>query len=432
MGVPFLQEFRFLAPATVPDSLPVLVGGDTIHLLTRWVVPNGAGTADSLNVTADFSRLDPPRPGAPGNQAVATLGEGGGRYDVHYTLTGSRRDSSGIGIPLLAYGPPGRAARFTDHSVKVCLSNHPPVHLSSELIRNGDPPYPPYRSGDSVIIETRWESHDNLALRVTADFSEIDTLRLEPRAYDRTGGLFLIRYRLPLAKEDMLPDGSGKVIRIIARDSGCGVTSDASVRIDIDTEPPPADLVQMDPLPLVTSAESLVVSGEAPQAARVLLLRNKAWQVTVLPDSVTSRFSGKIELLLGENRIQVRTEDAAGNPTLPYPSTPRIVTRLQAATLAIGLPYSRTDKPTESADDIALRNPEPMTGTVVRIFNLEGDCVWEERPDPGVPLLEHRFHWEGTDRAGDRAPQGYYLVRAEWRGPDGKGQSITKGLLLRD
>ena len=73
-----------------------------------------------------------------------------------------------------------------------------------------------------------------------------------------------------------------------------------------------------------------------------------------------------------------------------------------------------------------------MDRVVVRIFSLEGDCLWEERPDPTEQLRDFRFHWAGTNRAGDRAPQGYYLVRAEWRDPAGKARSITKGLLLRD
>ena len=147
------------------------------------------------------------------------------------------------------------------------------------------------------------------------------------------------------------------------------------------------------------------VSGEIPQAVVVLLIRNKSLQGRVEADPLTGRFSGMLELLPGENKIQVRGEDAAGNSTLPYPASPGaiIVTRIDAAELEVGTPYSRKDKSTETIDDIGLKNPEPMDGVVVRIFNLEGDCLWEERPDPAGQLREYRFHWAGTDRAGDRA-----------------------------
>lgn len=184
----------------------------------------------------------------------------------------------------------------------------------------------------------------------------------------------------------------------------------------------------------MTTAESVLVSGEAPGSATVLLIRNRTVQEIVECDSATFRFSGSLELLAGENRIQIRGEDAAGNSTLPYPPSPGavIVTRVEAARLDVGTPYSRKDDSSESIDDIVLRNPESMESVVIRIFNLEGDCLWQDRTAPTGPILDHRFHWKGTDQAGERAPQGYYLVRAEWREPGGKVRSITKGLLLRD
>jgi hypothetical protein len=426
---PRLIEHSFEPPDTLPngDTRP-LTREDTVRLFTRWEVPNSPQLMDSLTVTADFSRLDP---GVAGNDRVQAALEpplGGGWYRVTYPLSGlvSRTDSSGIRIPVSATA---RTGYTTDRSIEVCLSNSPPVHVATRVVRTKDAPY---RTGDSLVIETIWRSPDDLPLQITAGFAEVDTSSLVTQGSDRGNGVFLIRYRLPLSQDQMQPDGSGKLIPITARDAGCGQTTDTTLRIDTDTEPPPADLIRIDPLPAVTTAESLLVSGEAPQCVVVLLIRNKTPQERVEADPVTGLFSDMLELLPGENRIQVRGEDAAGNSTLPYPASPGavIVTRVEAAQLDVGTPYSRKDKSADSVDDIVLRNPEPMDGVVVRIFNLEGDCLWEERPNPtGQPP---RFHWAGTDRAGERAPQGYYLVRAEWRGPDGKARSITKGLLLRD
>ena len=57
---PVLLDYRFLSPDTLSDGRPrPLIKDDTIILLTEWDVPDSAQFADSLRVTADFSRLDP-------------------------------------------------------------------------------------------------------------------------------------------------------------------------------------------------------------------------------------------------------------------------------------------------------------------------------------------------------------------------------------
>ena len=427
---PILTAYRFLSPDTLPNGDPrPLTREDTVILRTRWEVPNSPQLMDSLTVTADFSRLDP---GTTGNDETLVNWLGSGQYEVKYPLSGlvSRRDSTGIRIPLNAtFG----TEHTTDRRVTVCLSNRPPVPVprGTLIVRAKDGPY---RSGDSLVIETVWESSQGLPLQVTASFAEVDTSSVVAQGYDQGNGVFLIRYRLPLSQTQMLPDGPGKLIPITARNTGCGQTTDTTLRINTDTEPPPFSSISIDLLPAVTTDDSVRVSGEAPQSVVVLLIRNKTPQERIEADTLTGRFSGMLELLPGENKIQVRGEDAAGNSTLPYPASPGgvVVTRIDAARLEVGNPYSRKDKSTETVDDIVLENPKPMDRVVVRIFNLEGDCLWEERPDPAGQLLDLRFHWAGTDRAGERAPQGYYLVRAEWREPDGKARSITKGLLLRD
>ncbi len=378
-------------------------------------------------MSADFSRLDP---GGPDNQAVPGQWVGDGQYRVVCPLSGviARTDSSGIRIPLRATAVTGSTI---DRRVQVCLSNRPPLHVSTRVVDLKDAPY---RSGDSLVLETTWRSPDNLSLRCEASFSEVDTSGFVGHGVERGEGVFLIRYRMPLSADQMPPDGTGKAIPVTVRDSGCGVTELIAVRIDTDTEPPAGDRIRIDPLPSATTAESLLITGEIPQAVVVRIIRNKLPHADAVADPVTGRFSGMLELLPGENRIQVRGEDAAGNSTLPFPRPePVVVYRIGAVQLDVAGPYSRKDDTDESArDDIVLLNPEPMDGLVIRIFNLEGDCLWEERPAASDRLLKYRFHWTGTNRGGDRAPQGYYLVRAEWRRTTGEPRSITKGLLLRD
>jgi hypothetical protein len=442
---PNLERYQFLRPDTTGTPSDTLLPAphpgvfdktSTIILDTWWTVSGSAQDADRLTVTADFSRLDPG--GHAGNQALPAQSRGGGRYRVTYPLSGraSRRDSSGILIPFTAeYTANGHLMQTVDRRIGVCLSNHPPEHMGTQWL---EPKSTPYRVGDSLHIETIWKSPDGLGMRVWPNLSSIvhdptkGPPKVEFRRGDERGLHYLIHYRLPFNRDDLLPDGNGKLIQITAQDTnGCGTTTVSALWIDIDTVPPPFTIT-LDPLPSVASGESLAVSGEAPQAAIVLLLRERSVRTYAFPDSATGRFSGMIDLSPGENKIQVRASDSAGNLTELYPESPGIiVTRTEAAELSIGTPYSRTDELGSLADDIALHNTELMQDVVLRIFNLEGDCIWEERPDPTV-RYEHRFHWTGTDRSGERAPQGYYLVRAEWRGLDGRGRSITKGLLLRD
>lgn len=428
---PTLIDYRFLLPDTLPDGeLRPLTSEDTVTLLTRWEVRNSPQLRDSLTVTADFSRLDP---GVPGNQAELARWLGDGRYEVTYPLSGlvSRRDSSGIRIPVSAAALSGQLT-ITDRRIEVCLSNGPPVHTGTRVVDPSDGPRnAPYRSRDSLVIETTWRSPDHLPLTITASFSQVDTLGAIARGSIHGEDTYLIRYRFPLSADQMPPNGT-YTIPITARDTGCGQTTTDTIRVETDTEAPSVDLMQIDPLPAVTTADSVFVGGSAPGCVVILLMRDKLTQEIVACDPITGRFGGMLALLPGENKIQIRGEDAAGNSTLPYPTSNAapIVTRVQTAQLDVGTPYTRKDDPLDTADDIVLKNPEPMDGATMRIFNLEGDCLWDQRTDQATRRFS--FHWTGTDRAGDRAPQGYYLVRAEWREPGGKVRSLTKGLLLRD
>lgn len=412
------------APA---DSLPVpLRNGDTVVLRTRWTVPDSVELADRLIVTADFSRLEQPA----GSTYVDRVGGGVYRIIHQIPLANTRSDSAGLVIPVRAEGPDSTT---TDRRIRLCLSNHSPIHSFTEIV---DRKLTPYRMGDSLFIRTAWLSQSGCSLSVTADITNIEadttaTGHRAPRVLSQSGNTFLIGYRIPLNAGELQPEGPGKIVPVTAYERGCcGRTTVRVVSIDLDTQPPPADQLHLDPLPEVTTLDSVVVSGSAQDAALVLILRDQFALVSVVPDSASGRFRGVIPLLPGLNEIQVRAEDIAGNSTPLVPTNALIVARVDRADLAVGFPFSRRDRVGRIDDDISLRDPIGMSLITIRIFNLEGDCVYEET-SPG-PRQHLSFHWNGDNRSGERAPQGYYLVRAEWHDGEGQARNMTRGLLLRD
>lgn len=426
-----LQSYWFVTPDTLANgTLRPLTRLDTVEILTLWEVPERPAAADSLEVTGDFSRLNPLDPAA---REVRGRPRPGGYYALTYTLPGvvTRADSSHLVIPLTARL--GSEATSTDRRIEVCLSNRPPEHLASRIVR---PKERPYRTGDSLVVETVWRASEGLLMDgVRLDLSAIllDPGAVEPRV-ERVGedaeGIFLLRYRLPLGADAFLPGGAQKPVGVIGADRGCGVTAVDVFRLDIDVVAPSDDGLSLDPLPSVVTSDSVEVAGRAEGCAFVLIYRNRFALEVVPADSVDARFRSTIPLLRGENEIQIRGEDLAGNGTTIFPIPAAIVTRLGSPALTVAHPYSRRDL-TRGSDDISLRDPAGMTGARIRVFNLEGDCLWEERAsiDGARELI---FHWTGRDREGERAPQGYYLVRAEWTSGTGKSESRTSGLFLKD
>lgn len=421
-----------------PDSSLTVRNGETVQFVTRWIVPDSVSAADSLTVTAIFDSLEVPAADPP---VVENLG--GGLYRITHPIspTNLRRDRTKIPIPVrAAYHEAHTTTYFPNRTV--CLSNHPPEHVATTIL---DPKQAPYTSLDSLRIKSTWVSPGGLALsvqtdesNVATDTSQVSRPKISKQVHSDTT-TFIIRLRLP-ASANLQPDGPGKLIPIRARDSGCGSTYCSGcgqtihegLTIDLDATPPDTGL-RVDPIPAVTTEGDLDVAGVAPAGAdSVVILRN----LFALPhpyspvgaDPSTRRFHSRIPLDAGRNQIQVRAEDAAGNSTAL--SAPQVVTRVSGAVLTVLTPYSRTGS--ENQQDIVLRDPEGITQATVRIFNLEGDCVWSATAGSGTQL-EFGFHWGGVDGSrGQRAPQGYYLVHAEWKTSSGRARSLAHGLLMRD
>jgi hypothetical protein len=420
---PVLLRYSF--EDSLPDgTAPPLRNGDTVIMRTYWIVPDSTVLSDSLTVSADFSRLERETPGP---TYVERLGGGVYRLIHQIPFENTRSDSAGLIVPVRAATPD---TSITDRRIRLCLSNHPPRPGRSEILA---PKTAPYRMGDSLRIRMSWWSESRLPLRITADMSSIEAdtaIGNNPKTSQEGDSTFVISYRIPLDVADLQPEGPAKVIPIIASEiGGCGQTTDRSIRIDLDTTAPPADSLSMNPLPLVTTRDSLAVSGSSRGAFRVLVLRDRFALAVVRPDEF-GRYHAVISIDYGVNRIQVRAEDEAGNSTPLTPTTAVVVTRVKGAELTIGTPYSRKDKGSEVEDDIVLRDPDGLQSATIRILNLEGDCLYEAAaPDP---RQEFGFHWTGVDAGGSRAAQGYYLVRAAWATGSGQRRSLTRGLLLKD
>lgn len=405
---PVLLEWTFEGSFETIDDEPVVRNGETVRLRTRW-------DREGLALFADFFAI------APEDSARAFVEElGGGEYRIVYAIPADNAapDGSGRVITLIAEGPPGE--RTIDESVTVCLSNRPPVLVRSRI----DPLLPIYTRGDTVRVVSTWSSALGTAgMSVGVDVSHIQPGQSALVPGVRFGTLpdsFVVEYRIPFNREDIAMDGHDLVLPLVGRDAGCGITTDTHLTFTLDVTPP-AHLPTIDPLPAQTSADSIVVSGFAPGAARVGILSFSTFRVFVEPDS-SGRYAGTIELLPDRaNPITALSEDAVGNRTLQTEAVR--VLQISAATLLVPAPFTR-------GDEFLLRDPRGLQDVSVRLFDVEGSALREWRVESAG--LERAFAWDGTDANGERAGQGYFFLRAEWTDHGGARRKETVGLILQD
>jgi len=402
-----------LLEATVLDTLPdgsprPIRAGDTVRIDTRW-------SEDSLTVTGDYVELD----GSSAGAFVETLGPVLYRLHHQVPLDTTTRDGAELAIFVTAVNPSGEDSTFV--AVRLCLSNAPPRWVSSEL---ENPSIFGYRGGDSLYIATRWCSRDTLDLQIELDARAIAP-EFEPddaRVVQREAGpcaLFRIGWRIPVLADARAPDGDSLLLRITARDSGCGAGLDATVVVKLDSSGPET-IPTLDPFPAETTSDSLRISGFAPGANGVAVLLNDALYVRLLVDA-QERFETTVPLEENRsNKLAVWGEDFVGNRTRT--SEARTITRVSDSGLALPRPFVRGE------DEIVLRDPSGLGAAEISLFDLSGACL--RRWQVGAQRLEFRAAWDGLDAAGDRAGQGLYLVRATWRPASGKMREQTAPLVL--
>jgi hypothetical protein len=405
---PVLLEFARLD--TLDDGRPrSLRNGDTIRIWTRW-------DRDSLLVSADFFAL------APDAEPAFVEDLGGGEHKIIFTIPVENHvsDASGIPVPITAEDQRGRVT--TDNSVRVCLSNHPPLFLASRIAEKRDV----YTRGDTLRMVSAWQSTNFPAslLKVSADVSAIEPATADttfPATFDADADSFFVEYRIPFNRDLLGPDSHSITVPLVCRDPGCGITYDYSNVIALDATPPDSVPV-LDPLPAETNEDSILVRGSSTGATLVGLLTFGTFRSFVAPDSLTGRFEGSVVLTPDrENRITAVAEDEVGNRTVQ--SEPRFVKQVSTRSMEIPQPFTR-------GGEIIVRDPGGIERLSVRLYDLEGVCL-QEWTVPG-PVLEQSFTWDGRDRNGDRARQGYFLLRAEWRDASGRSRNLTEGLILKD
>ena len=406
---PVLLEWRFEGPGDLIDDELVVHNGETVRLITRW-------DREDLALSADFFSI------APEDTARAFVEElGGGEYRIVYQIPADNPAPDGSGRAITLIAEDERGERTIDESVRLCLSNSPPVLLESRI----DPLLPLYTRGDTVRVVSRWSSAlGTTNMTVGLDVSEIQPgfsgLVQATREGAAGADSFVALFRIPFQREQVAMDGPGLALPLVGRDAGCGIVRDEVLRFDLDVTPP-SQLPLLDPLPAQTSADSIRVTGVAPEAALVGVLSFSTFRTFVAPDSA-GRFAGTIELLPDRpNPITVLSEDAVGNRTLQTEAVR--VLQVSGAALAVPTPFTR-------GSEILLRDPRGLREVTVRLFDLEGSALREWRLDAGG--LEQGFVWDGTDANGDRARQGYFLLRAEWTRDDGSRSETVVGLVLQD
>lgn len=441
LGWTFVDTLAGGVPVPLHDQLGS-IPASTIRFYTEWAVPDSNALSNQIDLRADLSRFYGGHMPWHPTQIVRDPSRNG-FYLLTHTLPDSAHlaDTTHIAIPLTATSPTGD---FTnDNSIFVCLSNTPPVHLKSVVgtvnAKGQVVPRPhPYRTGDSLWIETVWHVAPDLSLSVRPDFSSIESDSTKWAAHPRVlpvdgdSSIIVFVHRLPFTS-DQIHQGQKLPIPLIGYDTGCGETYNETLLVDVDDTPPDTLGLRLNPLPAVTDQDTIHISGTAPDTSivGVQILRDRVFEDSVaVPNPVTRRFDKRFPLLLGANPIQIRGEDASGNVTPLVPSNPTTVTRTTRAGMSVPAPFSRYDDPTTTTDDIVFLDPQGFASVSIRIFNLQGDCVNQaEDPNPGSQFT---YHWPGTDRFGHRAPQGYYLVRAVWKDVQGHSRNETHGLLLKD
>lgn len=341
--------------------------GDTAHFYAFY-------DSAQYSVTADFSALDgtaaAPIPGTYVGDLPIDAGDELHVWPCYAFLrsiatSNPRADDDGILVPVTARNLSTQET-VTHSVVRFCLSNHPPLHLTTRVIGDadrftvfgGDTLYT-VRNGDSLRLETTWRYHAR-PFFTTADFAALDdsfsadrvyyTLVAAPSDSEQTHAIY---YEL-----DELAQGSGTTplpIRVRAADGGCGRDS-VTLQILIDNDPPAGSPVFHD-LPAEVGAPTLAIHGVAPAGAHDLLLvlnhvTERVLDLVPVGDSLV--FQETIELQPGTNHLIAYARDVVGNRSLP--SAAHTVTLLNAPQFkrwAVLAPDSATS---EGTQDVTLRN----------------------------------------------------------------------------
>jgi hypothetical protein len=415
-----------------------LQNGQTVVFYTYW-------DSAQYRVTADLSLLDAaqsaPVTGSYLGDSSVVSGDETHRwacYEFRHRISDGnpRPDDGGVPIPVVAHNDATGDSTVLD-GITVCLLNHPPRHIRTEIIGDArrfrprqigervDTLYT-LRDGDSLYIETTWFI-GNRPPSIQADFTAIDQFfeigrRMEhvwladSSAAAESVLTFGIYYSLSLnaheTSEYPLP------IELFIRDAACGVDS-VTLAVEMDNDGP-AGAPVLDALPNSRRQPELVVTGHAPEGSSdALLLLNGVPQPPATLDAQRA-FTDTLTLAPGKNTIVAYGLDEVGNRS--EPSETGEVQLVEAAEFSYPQPFA-------PGDVFSISSPQGWTQLELTLFNLEGDRVMHWRLD-GV-AYHREITWNGSNEAGDRVRSGPYLARLWTRTESGGTHEEVQALVFQ-
>lgn len=400
----FLRNAPLPLGSTTIDSVRTVHDGQTVVLLSRW---NRTG----YGLDADFTNVDN---GTSGQSAVTDLGDG--LYRITYTISEDNTvpDGDSLAVPITATTRFGDS--FTDGSLYLCLSNHPPVHIASRAFDGRTV----FKNGDTVRVETQWKSPAGLPIAAAgADFQGISTrFDLGEDSFAPIDDTTLVvTYRIPTSNE--AADIDSVLIPTYGQDSGCGRSWAQVVRLSLDNTPP-VEIPVVDALPPSTTSSRINVSGQVVSEPGAAVYRVGEAEDELLGTAevdAMGRFIVTVTLIPGPQDIVARSLDVAGNPSEPSPA--QTIALVEEAQIDI-------PKPFRTGDTILATRPGGWDKLDLRLINLEGTLVKEwSLSSPGRYV---EIPWDGRNNSGDRVHSGPFLLI--WEGSLTGGGRETKTLPL--
>jgi hypothetical protein len=302
--------------------------------------------------------------------------------------------------------------------VAVCLSNVPPIFASAALVdasRAELPDSTAYTAGDPIRAVARFHSAV-LGLSFDIDFEVIDSeFILNPGEFRRDTLIVTdvpdseqvapgYAYRLDayysyrLSLENARADGF-YTIPVGAR-LGCAETrSDTSIVARLADLNPAAPI--FDPVAAeAVRADTVEVTGRAPGAVRVRILRDDGPAVEADVGEADARFEAEVPLAPGRNLFTAFAIDS--NDRTSPPSAPIEIFRVEDVSIDIPEPF----RPGDTIRVALLERPVRID---LDIFDMAGHQIVRETA--GAPGEVQAFTWDGRNRSGDRVLSGPYVAR---------------------
>ncbi len=259
----------------VSPSLPVFTNGMRVTL-------QACVSGDPESVVAEFSALDSEY--SPTAVTATQVGATCTRFSYTISSANTLPDRDDLPIPVTARD---RAGNAVQEDFFACLSNSPPVILSTKLLNQ----YAVLQNGDQILVEVDVDATNPVT--VGADFSDLDS-SFDPEDVQVTplgGNAFRLAYTL--SEGNNRPDGE-YALHILAYDVvGCGIDEDTNLDVVLDNR---------GALPALITDVSLNVAAISPADEDGV---NDSVTITFRVIEDTVRVIGSVDYVrLGETRVR--------------------------------------------------------------------------------------------------------------------------------